>query len=385
MNFIHKNNKILFSVQNKDFFCQSFFNDSHEDLNEYGLVYLYSPYYDAELDYKEIFIKGDRHTVGWIIPLALLEESDTSLIENLPKYLKKYADIAIKEILVWCVKNIHNIDDDVDDEWKLSGIFKSNIISVFIYRTSKLSKEEVNFYIPALYDAGFYYVPNPVKIFPESYFKSELMCSFASEKRSENIHKITISKFDQSIYDIDNYIELLYKNILPISKDLLQRFIVLYQIMEILMEIQFGYDIIMNNRKYIEKQITKNQLKANLIDATKESTRLNSILSEISPDDNMRDFINEADNLFRFIDKNTEKINTYADRMYQLRNLIVHSLREVIKQRGLLWNLVNLFDKNVYYILSHYKPVDLRYQIFCVEIGKSKKYNIRKFRKFLSQ
>lgn len=382
MEFIRDSSALRFSVAGESFYCETYYPDSDTNLKEYGVLFLMSPYNTAELDYQEVFVSGNKSTVGWIIPLSLLEEKDTSVIMERSKFLRVFADVAIKKLISWYIKN-HGMNDIKTDECVLSNMFYPGL-SIFIYRLSMLPMSAVSTYYPALYDKGYYFVDNPI-CSDQGWYISNLMNRISDEKRKDGIHKFTLRRTKTLNYGMD-YIHVLYKSILPSSQDIFQRFIVLYQVMEILMVEEFECDVFKINVDYAKGVITKNDLRRSLQESTAEDSKINRALEGVSENELMKEFRDDVVNLFEQIGRDYNKCHTYADFVYQMRNTIVHNLRELVSYENVVRDIVELYEKNVFYILcNHTIKEDARNMLFYADMTISKKANVRRFRNFLSE
>lgn len=381
MEFSHNGNNIEFSTNGDSFYIKSLYADSCANLKEYGLVFLSSPYYDAELDYHEVFISGNSSTAGWIIPLALLEESDQSVIDSLPQYAKMFSDIAIKK-LITCYLKDKGIEEQDSDECILSKMYSSDIV-LLIYRKSIIPSASISAFIPSLYDAGYYINDNPYEK-SESWYKSDIMIDITKDIRTEDKHKVTLKTLKTLHFGMD-YIGNLYKTILPVSQDIFQRFIVLYQVMEILMEEEFEIDVFKVNVEYAKGVITKNALRQKLIESTSEDTKITRALDGVHEDTHMIEFKKEVSDLLDKIKKDYSDCKVYAHYLYKMRNTVVHSLREIVKYDNSLQRIIELLEKNIFNILcTHTIKEDAKDMLFYADISISKKSNVRRFRNFLN-
>lgn len=382
MEFTHNGNKIEFSVNGEPFYIKSLYADSGADIKEYGLEFLSSPYFEAELDYQEVFISGISSTLGWIVPLALLEEMDQTVIDSLPSYAKMFADIAIKKLLVNYLVN-KGLDELDSDECILSKMYSSDI-ALFIYRKSIVPSNSISTFIPSLYDAGYYSNDNPYDK-SEGWYKSKLMNDIANDVRTENRHKVTLKELKSLHYGME-YIRNLYKTILPVSQDVFQRFIVLYQVMEILMEEEFEIDVFKVNVEYAKGAITKNTLRQKLIESTSEDTKITRALDGVHEDSYMIEFKSEVSDLLDKIKKDYSDCTVYAHYLYKIRNTVVHSLREIVKYNYSLQRIIELLEKNIFNILcTHTIKEDAKDMLFYADNSVSKKTNVKRFRIFLNE
>ncbi|MFT0340128.1 hypothetical protein [Bacteroides faecis] len=106
MKYDYINNSISFEDNGNIYNCHSYIPQSDFDEDNYGLLFLASPYFVAESDYYEVNLyRGKRkNRVGWIIPINLLCNTDIDYLSDLDDYLLKYADISLRKLLTFCIK-----------------------------------------------------------------------------------------------------------------------------------------------------------------------------------------------------------------------------------------------------------------------------------------
>ena len=159
MKYDYINNSISFEDNGNIYNCHSYIPQSDFDEDNYGLLFLASPYFVAESDYYEVNLyRGKRkNRVGWIIPINLLCNTDIDYLSDLDDYLLKYADISLRKLLTFCIKK--KLLNDLDFE--ITDILPDSVI-IFIYNQDSLSLSEIDHVIPSLYDNGFYTFDDPL-------------------------------------------------------------------------------------------------------------------------------------------------------------------------------------------------------------------------------
>lgn len=380
MNFISNNYCIQLNINGESYNCNSYYPNSNENLDDYGLMFLYSPYYVAELDFKKVLYSSKRTILGWLIPLALLEETDLDIINELNHYLKLYADIAIKKMIKWYFEN--NDYQDIDENFKLSDLFNPGV-QVLIYRTSVVKTTDIKKILPSLYNEGIYYVEDPTTVEMPSYI-STVMEEIVSERKQNNTDK-QITLYPIEFIKINPFVESLYKKILPKEKDVIHRFISLYQIIEILMELLVENEIYQIVCDYCNNRLSKNDFSEQISTYNKEIAKIDKIMQNITLDKYMAEFISTTKVLFGMINYVNANENNYAKIMYALRNTLVHNMRLIIEHKAIFDNIVQLYEKNIFYILKNttltLKP---KFLPLVIDRDKSRKSNIKLLKKYMS-
>ena len=86
---------IRFSYEGVDYACATTYHDDSLVENEYGMIFLTSPYYTAEKDIFSVYYgtNKDKFSIGVILPLALLDDDDTDVSNDISDYYKKHVNL----------------------------------------------------------------------------------------------------------------------------------------------------------------------------------------------------------------------------------------------------------------------------------------------------
>lgn len=143
------------------------------------------------------------------------------------------------------------------------------------------------------------------------------------------------------------YVRHIIINLIPYTNDIFLTFFYIYQLVEYLMSIDFKekyYDV--KNNLDSELNMTITALRNYMDDfnaAIKEKTRINSVLNPSCPDTEIfSDVI--LDGLI--IDRTKM---TFAEKIYQIRNVIFHDYPRIIDKKN---EISNLIDKFLPYLLE---------------------------------
>ncbi len=353
MEYKYFNNSISFEIDGNIYNCCSHFPQSDLNENDYDLLFLSSPYFTAESDYYEVNLhRGKRKSrLGWVIPINLLCNTDNDYLSKLDIFLLKYADVAYRKLLTFCIENRYLSDLD----FEITNILPDSII-IFIYNKSNLSKSEISYVIPSLYDKGFYSFDDPLSINVENMYCSQLMSrKIREEKSNGSFCKINIRLMHEKYHHI-LFFKNLYSYILPNNSNPFFRYISLYQVIEILMSFAFDDIYFTAISDYNLGQYTKNELREKLQESSKEKELINRIyinINQTSPYYN--DFIDSVKSLFTSIDKDSSRLNNYQDYMYTLRNLIIHEMRNLLEHSEQMVEIVDCYEKLIFILLDECK------------------------------
>ena len=121
------------------------------------------------------------------------------------------------------------------------------------------------------------------------------------------------------------------------------RFIFLYQIIEHFIQLEFDNQFQLHLDDYTSKKVTKNDLKENINNSSRERTLIRIIFSQIVIQQDLKsEFLQECDFLFSDIGHNSK--NSFPDIIYDFRNLITHSLRELTTKSTSLEKITCIFE-----------------------------------------
>ncbi len=163
---------------------------------------------------------------------------------------------------------------------------------------------------------------------------------------------ITLKKQKCSIA-LDAYVKKIYSRSLLQASSLLERFVLVYQIIELLMKQQFSIDVDLNIILLKKSKISKNTFREKLGEATKEKSLIANVLEGacIKESDHSQ-FFESYKLLINALEIEPETDFRFA--FYHFRNLIVHEYWKIHEKEELFRETMLGFEKIVEDILFKY-------------------------------
>ncbi|HIC8923824.1 TPA: hypothetical protein ACW72V_001289 [Elizabethkingia anophelis] len=318
--------------------------DSNWDEDKFELFIFENPYLTAENDVFEIYENTlSTERLGWIFPITILESNENDFKDY--KNLNNYKFIAYKKLL----RYDHNIPEElINQEFiRLQEIYGDIVICLLSKETlKKINDFKIEDYILSFYKNG-YLLTNCKKNIKAFYKHPE----FTSKIRQNSRIKIKKSKFpiDSNAFTKSLFIEHILQ-----SENYLVRFILLYQIIEHFMEELSELHYNEHIEKYKNKQLGKNDFRELINKSATERDLINNIFESAKlHEDLKKDFISEVDFLYQEINR-TNKRNSFSDKIYNIRNLVTHSLRELTYNTESLKKITELFESIIIELLINY-------------------------------
>jgi hypothetical protein len=345
MSYNYEDNCLKFQHGGFDYACFSLFSDQSLKESDYGLMFLTSPYYQAEEDYSTVYMRnGDKYPIGALIPLHLLEEDDSDYVSELVPYYKRYASLAIRKAISYlATKNILCPDDS---EFHLSDYFKHPNVCLFIHSISETGSD-VSCIVPSLYDNGYYLLKDPLKEKNLKLYSSSYMISSRPARRSRNVLVKPIKFFEHN----KNYFIYLYTELLPYIESPFYRFFSLYQAIELLSDYTYKSDVDKYIQSFKQGKISKNDLREKLVEAVNEKKQIQHVYNNVIWKDD-RCLFSVIDSLLDNANIEKPKTNELSVYIYTLRNKIVHEMHSLFRYEKELKDIVDYFEKNIFNLLA---------------------------------
>lgn len=252
-------------------------------------IELFSKHDADEKDIAQIFIKDNNHNpvrIGWIIPVLSIVSKEHQSYDC--KYFKKHAFEIFRQL-----------KDNSFDERTYFIIYSKRLVQDFSFDTGSI-----------IVDACRY------GLYPFNGKHSSYSNTISEKIRAE----ITLSEcFD--IKKTDGFIKTLFFEKLQTEVNMYARFMYIYQIIELLMEVTFhskikSYRSKKNHLGLIRKKITDYSSEDKLINILYGSTKKNKIIASLSQA--ATDLFSDSSN------KNYHDTNN-AEIIYEFRNSLVHN------------------------------------------------------------
>lgn len=295
-------------------------------LDNYKLYRFVNPYLNAQNDMFKISF--DDITIGYIIPFAAIESADQNEGEEFDEIEQAYKFYCVKLMLEQFDFPILPLNEPV----QLSKLVNPNSIFIIIY---KPQVDDENFLLencfPSLALRGYYHFPENSKptvlylsddIAKDGHLQKLIEARFLFIREQSSI-SIRSSK---SVLHENSILKLLYSRLLVESGNAVHRFLLLYQVIELLVDQQIRNDLeevlvqkdALSNFKFIQK--------INELNNTRRA--INKIFEIVAFDEKeeitnaLRDFVLEFDSF------NTSQAT--GECLYDIRNLLFHDFKTVI-------------------------------------------------------
>ena len=308
----------------------------HED---YSLFILKSFELNKENDIFQVYEKVADLRIGWIFPIQALVSNKHGCAEN--EHFLKYDYVAFYKLLLnqedysHFTPSIEQIED-----YKLTDFYGDNIIILILFKTNiqKIANFNIDNYLASLYSHSYYYCE------PTENIKKINTCqptedlneikNRANLKSSGNT-KLILQRSSKYLQG-ESYIDRLFKSLLKTEEHHLVRFYLLYQVIELMIQIVFERKILDEINKFnnnADKNIRK--FKEKIDNISTEKTRVSILINDYVKINNPNLLIscNELIKLFNDDDSNEKddisKKQDLGGALYKVRCLIVHHFRKL--------------------------------------------------------
>ncbi|QIY90018.1 hypothetical protein [Chryseobacterium gallinarum] len=314
--------------------------DSKWDENRFELFIFENPYLTAENDVFEVYESTIKERLGWIFPLTILESNENDFVDH--KNLNDYKFIAYKKLLSY---NLNISEELFGQEFvKLSDMYGDKVICLLCKETiKKIVDFKIENYILSFYKYGYLLTDGKIEI--KAFYEYQ---EFSNEVRKKSKIKIKKSKFpiDSNAFTKSLFIEHILQ-----SESYLVRFILLYQIIEHFMEELSEQQYNEHIEDYKKKQLGKNDFRELINRSSTERDLVRSIFDGANLSDDLKnDFVSEVDFLYTEIGR-ISKRNLFSDKIYNIRNLVTHSLRDLTYKAESLKKITELFERIIIELL----------------------------------
>lgn len=345
--FIEEDNVRYFRVSNSENIGVNFqyipISTSNWDKDRYEIYLLENSYLNAENDVFEVYedtISDER--LGWIFPITILESNENDFREF--KNLNNYKFVAYQKLLELNIKI--TIRDNTNEFLKLSEIFANSVVCILCKDTiQKINEFKFENYLLSLYKYGYLLlgdIPKSKAIYDRT--------EFLRQMRQNARVNLTKAKFDITAND---FTKSLFLEHLLQSESHIIRFIFLYQIIEHFIQIEFDKQFQIHLEDYQNSRLAKNDLRENIINSSRERVVIKSVFNPIVINHELKEeFMSQCEFLFADIGLNSK--NSFPDKIYDIRNLVTHRLRELTTKSESLNRITEIFERIIVDLLINY-------------------------------
>lgn len=312
-----------------------------------GIAYFYSPYFQAASKYFSLKIpSGENREDYWgmLYPICLFDESNATIYDELKSFQKSMLLSAFLKFVEFTI-SIGKVNPRDGAEFHYSDFSASDSSYILIYDKSVFN--DIDRVIVFLYNMGFYYVEDP--FVQTSFYHSIYQRTFLDQ-----LPKMLLIKFPSAVFQGFTYLDYMYKQLLPKVDSPFFRYLILYQIVEYLMEVKKNEIIYNNLNDFVSKP--KNDIREELQNSLKDERLIEYLYTGIPHTTGIfRDFCDKAKTLFENVGKELPKVDNYIPYMYGVRNIIVHNFKTATNNENLVKELSEIFEKAIYELLLSVK------------------------------
>lgn len=344
-----------------------------------GVFFLRSPYYNAAINRFGLFLDqgGVKTSLGYLFPVSLLDKANEQEYSGMKEWQQDMMYIGYRKLLDYC--NDSNklyqkgiVIEDLEDMEIGEDVF------LFVY-DKKVEKDET-IIIPAIYDKGFYVVNDPfekTKLYSSSYMQRLIL--------NDQSHKdLTLREVTESFVNF-GYVKDLFINLLPYIENSAFRYILLYQVIEYLIDLKKNETWFDSMNTFSAKH--SNELIHKLMDVGKEETLINMVFAGVQRGDSVyQEFINYAKQLYDGVKKERNKDTDFPAYMYGVRNILVHNLKEAIDFGSIIKELSERYEKIICTMIMNVKIDECMSKgVFVYDTNMKYKDNVRAFSKLFHE
>ena len=302
--------------------------------NQYEVNLLINPYLSNGADIFCLKHKDFKRTVGIIFPVSNLDED--SDIQNVKQY--DYFFVAFYTLL-------KRLRWDSIKEDCFSDNFEKNICACVFNKRQAEEKRPLHLCMHTLRKYGYSYFEdnNNVEV-PTGYDKTKC-------RPGKNI---MVNYEVPKLYHNDMVKTLLEE--LPKASNIVHRFVLLYQVIELLMDVTLTDRINQQYDKFRNNSIPNNDFLHSIQEKMSEKSRINDIfeLCHIKATNECVNFKNSCKILFHSINYQVDENADSAELFYNFRNKLTHQYRDLMKHQSDLAHVVQDFESLIMLIIEKY-------------------------------
>lgn len=296
--------------------------DDRYDPNDFYVEVLYKNG-SSENDIFQVF--GNEKRLGWIFPVRAIDSKEHDYAKN--EHFLPYAYCACYRLLKDASSKSNKVEFEYPERlYRVSEFYDDDAIVCIFYKQYVPNNDDYSKvrYLPSLMKYGF--------TFLKSSFKSNFLVSSA---------KIGIKPISKDLYT-EQYIDLLFLELIHLNRNNnLYRFILLYQVFEILMSkiVDAKLTLLANEIQAGNKDIIK--LRQSFNQLIKEDGRINKVFNN-GCHLNLNDYselLAKCNELLSNLGYDQE--TRVQEAIYMIRNIMVHNFRIVNITYESLMNQIN--------------------------------------------
>ena len=344
-----------------------------------GMLYLRSPYFKAAVDRFGIFMNqgGGGQSFGYLFPVSLLDKANEQEYADMKEWQQDMMYIGYRKLLDYCHEG-NKLYDKGNVVATLEELEIGDDVFILIY--DKTVEQEDTKFVTALYDKGFYVMPGPfekTKLYASSYMRKLIA--------GEGHHKdLTLQAATDSFVKF-GFVKDLYVNLLPYIENSAFRYILLYQVIEYLMDLKKNETWFNSMNSFSARH--SNELIHKLMDTGKEETLINMVFVGVKrSNDIFQEFMDYAKKLYDGVKKEWNEDTDFTAFMYGVRNTLVHNLKEAVDYGDVINELAERYERIISSMIMSVKIDDcIGKGIFVYDMNQKYVDNKRAFSKLFHE
>ena len=300
----------------------------------FAVELLINPMLSKGADMYPLVRKGNNRTIGMVFPISDLD-SDPGIADE-RQY--GYFIVAFYELL-------KRLDDEAKDG-DISCNFEKNVFVCVFNKRQAENENPLHLCIHSLRKYGYvYFEENNLIEKPNGYDETIY--------KPQN-NKIKVEMIEPPLY-VNEMVNTLLRE-LPRTSNITHRFVLLYQIIELLMDLTTSRCIDDLYRKFRENTISNTDFVHDVGEISKEKFRINEIFEKckIISSDESKDFSTDCKTLFRHIHYSVKENIGIAELYYKFRNQMTHQYRYLLKYKGELALTIQAFERLTMLVIEKY-------------------------------
>lgn len=309
--------------------------------NQYAVDLLINPFLSKGANLYCVRQIEQKRTIGMIFPISNLDEQDLEISSEKQYDYFFIAFYTLLKRLKW----------DKIEESCFSDNFEENICVCVFNKIQAANENPLHLCIHSLRKYGYsYFEPNNRVEKPEGY--------------NENLYKpkgktIKVNYEKPPLYSNGMVRTLLEE--LPRASNIIHRFVLLYQIIELLLDATMTICIDEQYRKLKDNNIPNNDFLHSIGEKMSEKSRINDIFERCNIKGNIecKYFNNSCKVLFHDISYHVNEGTDISEMYYKFRNQITHRYRNLIKYKLDLAIAIQDFERLTMLVVEKY-PIEIK-------------------------
>lgn len=298
----------------------------------FDITILDSPYHSKGNNLYDLYLDGREQKCGRIIPLSVILDDSYSILDD--KHLKQYLFVATK----WLLQNADNLQANKN----LEKCYFDSAVLMIVHKPTVHDFNRDQYVLPLFKLGYFYYDSESKAVGVDGFHKTDCLLGKT---------RVDLKPENNVSFKSEGYLNSLILKVLPRTDNLLARFVLLYQVVELYMEKLRRQQLDSFVADYNANHISAHEMLHRVSSINGEKEHVKKMFNKSCASE--RDFIESCKTLFRSIsfipDGKEESLGKYV---YAFRNRVVHGYRDFLGVTEEFTNTVELFENIIVETIS---------------------------------